>query len=194
MSSLVIYKQRVSEWETSNYRLISYPTNSVSSLEASFAKNNIELVCAEPVNRSYSKQELTEMLRKFVAAMSKQITREIIEGRKQLPELKDLPKTSRNICTVVMNRGSNLYLSLPIHCYHAWRSLEDNNKDDEFKRIISTMYPGKLFIRLPTLQELESNVFIHHEAVGKLVVCGEYANKITTLLSGTIYGNMCSHK
>ena len=191
MTSLVIYKQKVSEWETCPHYITSYPTSILGSLEVSLPKRNMEFVCAEPINRSYSREELTAMLRKFMATMSKVITRDIIEGRKVLPNLKDLGKTSRNICTVVTSRGANLYISLPIHCYHAWRLLEDNNKIEMVKLTISAMAPGRLFIRLPTLQELDAYTFVHHEGLEPLPLHVEYTEKLRISLGGTIYEHAC---
>lgn len=105
----------------------------------------------------------------------------------QLPPLEQLSRSSGNICVVVKNGGKDKYLSVPIHYYYAWLQLQDNNSDENLKEIISTLNRGTLFVRLPTLEELDNYKFTHYESIENIFVSPDYYVKINSMLKGTIY-------
>jgi len=182
--TVIIAMHKRTEWEEIRYGyLISNNTvnsNTIELIRGDLSERHMELVYAGPKPEEHINLKLDSML----IDGAKELTKQIINGTKQLPSLEMLPKSSRLICTIVHSYGQAIAICIPIHYYHVWRSLENNDIDDNLKLWTSTN--GSIFVRLATESELNQS-FITFERFGGVPMKTEYVDKINTMLVNTIY-------
>lgn len=190
MAVFFVYKSKVGKWDSSDYKGYNVLLNNVKQFHFAIEEMDLEFVTSfEQKNPNMSREKSLDTLHAIIVNITKDVTRSIILGKEQLPPLEQLSTTSRNICVVVKSWGQNLYLSVPIHYYYAWKQLEDNNMEEDLKQIISLFNKGCLFVRLPTLEELDTHKFLHHQSpsVKEIFMLASYHERINEVLKGTIY-------
>jgi len=100
---------------------------------------------------------------------SKTLTKLFNNGELKLPSLETLGKSSCWVCAVVMAQLEIIHICIPIHIYHAWKSLENNDmsdgivlvrmaRNDELNKEFLPFDPQRAFTQIGNL--LEGTIYV----------------------------------
>lgn len=187
--NILIVSPKVTEWEEIIFQCFSLKEkDNADSFETvktklSDAGFNVAYIGPQPTDMT-----IEEYAQSLLVADAKDLTKQIIAGNKILPSLEELKSSSRIVCAVLHSRGKKLYICVPVHHYHAWSLLEDNNKTDDEKLMMSIWNNGSLFIRLATEIELNEK-FVTFQKFGGVPMLASYQPILAEKLKDSIYAH-----